>query len=100
MAKRPIIPQAKDLTEEICNLVVEYVKLRRAKRKMWKKDFIEDVGFSTLSVGNLNGERKRGCMNINTACILLDAIGYELKVVKKEDNKIVRLHKERLGNNQ
>ena len=29
------------------------------------------------------------------ACILLDAIGYELKIVKKEDKEIVKLMKEK-----
>lgn len=95
MAKKEIMPQAVALTDEIRELVVDYIKVRRAKRKMWKKDFIDDVGYSRTVIGNLSVARKRGCLNINTACALLDAIGYELRIVKKEDKAIVKYYKER-----
>lgn len=95
MAKRPIIPQAMALTDEICALVREYIFDNRCRRRFWQKDFCEEIGFSTTTFGNLKDERRRGCININTACILLDAIGYELKVVKKEDKPIVKYFKEK-----
>lgn len=96
MAKRPKIPQAEALTEEICELVRDYIEYNRSKRRFWQKDFCEEIGFSTTTFGNLKSKRRGGgCLNINTACILLDAVGYELKIVKKEESPIVRRFKTR-----
>lgn len=94
MAKRGVMAQAVALTDEICGLVREYILDKRARRKFWQKDFCDEVGVSQNLYGNLKG-CKRGCINLNTACILLDAIGYEMKIVKKEDNGIVKLMKEK-----
>lgn len=100
MAKRPIMAKAMELTDEICTLVRDYIEVNRSRRRFWQKDFCEEVGFSTTTFGNLKDERRRGCININTAVILLDAIGYELKIVKKEENPIVRHYKERANEQQ
>lgn len=89
-----------ELTDEICTLVRDYIEVNRSRRRFWQKDFCEEVGFSTTTFGNLKDERRRGCININTAVILLDAIGYELKIVRKEENPIVKHYKERANEQQ
>ena len=57
MAKRPIMPKAMELTDEICTLVRDYIEVNRSRRRFWQKDFCEEVGFSTTTFGNLKGER-------------------------------------------
>ena len=89
MAKKTIIPQAVNLINEICDLVRTYVIDNKSKRNFWQYDFCKETGISSNIYGHLNGN-KQGGMNLNSACLLLDAIGYELKIVKKEDKKIVQ----------
>lgn len=85
MAKKELIPQALEVNNEIIALVEEYMERYRIKRKFWNYDFFDEAGVPRQTF------RKRGhCFNLNTACKLLDAIGYKLKVVKKEDIAIVK----------
>lgn len=92
MAKKTIIPQAVNLINEICDLVRTYVIDNKSKRNFCQYDFCKETGISSNIYGHLNGN-KQGGMNLNSACLLLDAIGYELKIVKKEDKKIVKYMK-------
>lgn len=94
MARKEVMDKAKELTEEVMELVCEYVEKNRARRKFNQGDFCREVGLSVFTFRS-QARSERGRMNLNTACILLDAIGYELKIVKKEDKEIVKLMKEK-----
>lgn len=84
MIKKEVHPLAVKLTKEIGTLALKFVQTERAKRRMYAYTFCEELGIAHGIFTRITNEQKRA-ININTACRILDKIGYELKIVKKEE---------------
>lgn len=82
MAKKSVHPDATKLSEEICKLMLKYIQGERSKRKMWAYVFCDEIGIAHGVYTRITG-KSHCAININTACKILDKIGYELKIVKK-----------------
>lgn len=74
----PAVTYSVDTREE--GLIDEYVKLRK-KLKVSQKELAELIGSKQQAISRV--EKKEHCPSLKLFCSMVNALGYELKIVKK-----------------
>jgi transcriptional regulator with XRE-family HTH domain len=71
------------ITDEEFDLICEYIKIRY-ESKMSQRDLAKKIGIAQSTIARM--EKNMHSMSISNFTKLLDALGYKLEIVKKEES--------------